>query len=257
MPVMASRRVKQFAYGLLYLLIVAGIAVVVRSAFLTVPPTCSDGRQNQGEEDVDCGGPCMSCKVGDLSIIIKEKRYFDLSRIGKTTFYLQFENPTTEFWVKKFDYTLNVYNTLGVRVGSFSGTSSLAPGGKRPVAIVAANIDARDISRTDLGIMDPEWAPLVEYHVDGISITDMKTQSISGNRIYVSGVATNNVAATAKKLDITAIFKDREAQIVNASMTTIDEIPPFSKKNFEIFLTPDQISQIDMTKTELFVEVTR
>ena len=29
-----------------------------------VPPTCSDGLQNQGETDVDCGGPCQRCAEG-------------------------------------------------------------------------------------------------------------------------------------------------------------------------------------------------
>ena len=29
-----------------------------------VPPTCSDGVQNQGETDVDCGGPCQRCAAG-------------------------------------------------------------------------------------------------------------------------------------------------------------------------------------------------
>ncbi|XP_028393958.1 uncharacterized protein LOC114518207 isoform X2 [Dendronephthya gigantea] len=33
------------------------------------PPTCSDGRQNQGEEDVDCGGPnCAPCPEPTASI---------------------------------------------------------------------------------------------------------------------------------------------------------------------------------------------
>ena len=29
-----------------------------------IPPTCSDAVQNQGETDVDCGGPCQRCAVG-------------------------------------------------------------------------------------------------------------------------------------------------------------------------------------------------
>jgi hypothetical protein len=254
---MASRRGKQFAFGFLYLLVITVIATAVYLTFLTPNPTCSDGKKNQNEEEIDCGGSCTSCEVNGLAIIVREKRYFDLSRLQKTTFYLRFENPTTEFWVEKFNYTLNVYNTLGARVGSFSGSSSIAPAGSRTIAIVATDIDAKDISRTDLGVMNPEWVPLLEYHVDGVSISEVKTQIISGDRIHISGVATNNVAATAKKLDITAVFKDKNSQPVNASMTTVSDVPSFSKKSFEIFLTPNQISQIDATKTEILIEVTR
>ena len=29
-------------------------------------PSCSDGRMNQGESDIDCGGPCDVCETGSL-----------------------------------------------------------------------------------------------------------------------------------------------------------------------------------------------
>ena len=33
------------------------------------PPSCTDGKQNQGEEDIDCGGPnCPSCPEPTASI---------------------------------------------------------------------------------------------------------------------------------------------------------------------------------------------
>jgi len=28
-----------------------------------IPPTCNDGIKNQGEEDIDCGGPCVACNL--------------------------------------------------------------------------------------------------------------------------------------------------------------------------------------------------
>lgn len=28
---------------------------------IVISPTCNDGIQNQGEEGVDCGGPCVAC----------------------------------------------------------------------------------------------------------------------------------------------------------------------------------------------------
>jgi hypothetical protein len=30
-------------------------------------PTCFDQVQNQGEEDIDCGGPCIPCTVEEAS----------------------------------------------------------------------------------------------------------------------------------------------------------------------------------------------
>jgi hypothetical protein len=38
------------------------------SRLVTVTATCDDGIQNQGEEDIDCGGPCKSCATCDDGI---------------------------------------------------------------------------------------------------------------------------------------------------------------------------------------------
>jgi len=159
--------------------------------------------------------------------------------------------------VKNFDYTLNVFDSSGVKIGSFSGNSSIAPSGKRVVAIVAADVDAKNIARTDLGVMNPEWSPLVEYHVDGVNVADVKSQIITGGKVYVSGTVTNNVSSAAKKVTITAVFRNKESRIVNASTTTVDSLSPFSKKDFEIFLTPDQTTLLDLARTEIVTEVVR
>jgi len=38
-------------------------------------PTCSDGIQNQGEEGVDCGGPCPPCKIEQPDIVGNVLKY--------------------------------------------------------------------------------------------------------------------------------------------------------------------------------------
>ncbi|MFH0862889.1 MAG: hypothetical protein V1875_07675 [Candidatus Altiarchaeota archaeon] len=38
----------------------------------TVPaPSCDDGRQNQGEDWIDCGGPCDRCGIPDVSAVVE------------------------------------------------------------------------------------------------------------------------------------------------------------------------------------------
>ena len=44
------------------------IPVIVNGAGPT--PTCTDGIQNQGETDIDCGGPCEPCVVSECSVNI-------------------------------------------------------------------------------------------------------------------------------------------------------------------------------------------
>src|SRR3989338_4703204 len=50
-------------------------------------PTCSDGIKNQGEKDIDCGGPCNSCKTEvNLCISITNKKCYDYCD-GYTYYY--------------------------------------------------------------------------------------------------------------------------------------------------------------------------
>jgi hypothetical protein len=40
----------------------AGVDAFVVSRFRCGPPTCFDGIQNEGEDRIDCGGPCLPCE---------------------------------------------------------------------------------------------------------------------------------------------------------------------------------------------------
>ena len=73
---MQSRFLKQFIYGVLYLGILSGLSYGVY-AFVVRQPNCTDGRQNQGESGIDCGGPCTSCELRQLKPIeIRSARVF-------------------------------------------------------------------------------------------------------------------------------------------------------------------------------------
>ena len=51
---MAQREIKRLFVIIVYLLIFALVAVAIYF-LLKVDPSCFDGKQNQGEEAVDCG----------------------------------------------------------------------------------------------------------------------------------------------------------------------------------------------------------
>ena len=76
-------------------------------------PTCSDGIKNQGEEDIDCGGPCKPCKKEYPEITedtIKYKfggallfAFFLLSMIVLITHYRNLKHKR-EYTIEEFRY---------------------------------------------------------------------------------------------------------------------------------------------------------
>jgi len=59
---MVFRQLKRLEIIFVYLGIFL-LFVTVFYFFLKPDPTCSDGKRNQGEEAIDCGGPCVPCPV--------------------------------------------------------------------------------------------------------------------------------------------------------------------------------------------------
>jgi len=77
----------------------------------TTPPTCRDGKQNQGETGVDCGGPCPVCKSN--------------SCINEDSIYVRgdFEDKTDTGWNMHGnaaeDYSINIVQDVA-RTGTHS-----------------------------------------------------------------------------------------------------------------------------------------
>jgi hypothetical protein len=65
-----KNRVSRSILALISVSILAVVSCVKEAPIDTYPPgdgggSCYDGLQNQGEYGIDCGGPCIPCKIGD------------------------------------------------------------------------------------------------------------------------------------------------------------------------------------------------
>ena len=61
------RLLKQFLYGFFYLAILVSLIWLVYSFEFKPAPNCFDGKKNQEETGIDCGGSCISCEVKALN----------------------------------------------------------------------------------------------------------------------------------------------------------------------------------------------
>lgn len=213
--------------------------------------TCYDGRRNQGEAGADCGGPCQPCEE-NLQIVLKEKKIFPHTDIGRTSFFVELNNPSSSFWVQNFNYKLNVYDKAGLQISSFSGFSSIPPADSRKLAIIAADINPSDILRADLGIESPNWMPVKQYIADNISVHGVNVLK-DENKFSVNGSLKNNSPDKVLEIAVGAVFKDDKGESVGISVVQVKELPAFSSDDFEIFWRSEG-EAVDIDKTEVFVE---
>lgn len=101
---MALREAKRltiiFIYAGLFVLLVAVLYFMFKS-----DPSCFDGKRNQGEEDVDCGGPCRPCpeiiKLDPLEIGTSEWVH-DID--NKYDLMVQIKNPNDVYGAAYFKF---------------------------------------------------------------------------------------------------------------------------------------------------------
>lgn len=77
------------------------------------PPTCYDKKKNQGEEDIDCGGPCLPCELvmkDNLSIVDKPIIFLKNDRFDVL---FKVRNLLEDWGAKNVSYKINVFSKDG------------------------------------------------------------------------------------------------------------------------------------------------
>jgi len=98
------------------------VAVVLFLLWLKLfPATCSDGKQNHGEEGIDCGGPCPNECLGDVrDINVLWAKALSLKN-GRYDLIAMLENPNINIVAESLEYEFYIYdknnNAIGRREG--------------------------------------------------------------------------------------------------------------------------------------------
>jgi len=104
----------------------------------SVPPTCSDKKQNQEEVGIDCGGPCsLLCKSQVSNPVVSWKRFF-LVGSGVYNVVVYVENPNTNAGAKNVGYQIRIFNADGISMYERHGETTMPA--KRAVPIVETGI---------------------------------------------------------------------------------------------------------------------
>ena len=106
------RIIKRLIIIFVYLAILAAVGIGFYFLFRT-KPTCTDKIQNQGEERVDCGGPCSRCeetpiiedlRISEKGLIPEESAKYDA--------LVRITNPNAQFGVAVFEYAFNLLDEI-------------------------------------------------------------------------------------------------------------------------------------------------
>lgn len=101
---MPERFVKQTFYSILTFVVVFFIGFFTFKSF-QAKPSCFDNIRNNGEEGIDCGGPCQSCEIRSLSALEYIENASAFLQQDKYFIYNRVTNSNDDWGSKEFFYT--------------------------------------------------------------------------------------------------------------------------------------------------------
>lgn len=205
--------------------IIAAIAVVL-IATISKAPSCSDGIQNQGEQGIDCGGPCPYLCTATLEPPTVLYTQVFMNGTDRADAIASVENKNARAAAKAVPYTLSVYGTDQVLLQSVRGTFDLAPGATVPVYVPNIPTGGKTAASAFLVITEPgalAWQTM--------SVPPLPT--VSGVKLIGTATAPR-VVATLTNVDtlprtnvrVVVLIHGAGDTVIAASSTVVPQVPP-------------------------------
>ena len=250
-----TRTTKKIVYGIGYLAFFILVVGGVFSIFSGSEETCSDGIQNQGEEGIDCGGPCEPCDVLTLKEL-HTSSYVSVFPSGEQEIVLlgQVTNPNETHTAKRFSYTFEIYDGEGNVIEEEKGIDSVPALGRRYLFNAGVRVPYSDTGKVSLKIEDTSWEKAIAGATPALVTNGVETK-VENDQIRVSGTVQNQSSFIARDIRVVAVLFDKYGIEVFASQTLISSIWGFEEGEFAVLFprNEDIIESADPLRTEIFV----
>lgn len=231
------RRFKQLTYALLFGAVIFGLGYLMYGSSSTAVPSCFDNKQNQNEEDTDCGGPCISCEVKRLKSIDASARY--IFRAGDGIGYaVQLANPNTGWGALSFGYQITFLDKFGSPLGTTSGSSFIYPGEVK--YIVEPRIQAtwsKDVAALDVALQNPQWTP--EAQMQRVKLELQEVRTVKEAQLFVKGKVISQGENAFSRLALVALVFNKNGTLLGASKTELSSLEKFGPTPFKIGFSPE------------------
>lgn len=208
---------------LFYALIVLGVLVfalgVAFFVFFYKAPTCVDGKMNQNEEGVDCGGVCVKvCEAPAVSAVWARS-----VKVASGVYHAvaMIRNPATDAGTTNLPYTFYLYDADNILVAQRSGSMVLEPG--ETVPLLETNIVTRERapSKTFIEFGQAVWRERSRTQ----SPVVIDTEVLDQENLRLTARVSNTTPKVVPKLIVTALLYGKDEVLIAASQTILADIP--------------------------------
>lgn len=221
MATWASTRKAAYTLGVIMFFIIIAIAVYFLQYYKS--PTCTDEKQNQDEEGVDCGGSCaIVCPTSIANPIVFWSRVFPVSH-GLYNAVAYVENPNANLGVTQVIYRFRLYDEKNVLVAERVGKAFIAPNERFAILEPRINTGERIPKRAFFEFIKfSDWTKLGK---------DMPKMLVRGEKFSnidtaprVDATLQNGTIVDISDINVVAIVYDKNDNAIAVSATKVDKL---------------------------------
>ena len=220
----ASRRKAIYGTGVA-LFFATIIGVPLAYWYFTIPPTCTDGIQNQDETAIDRGG---ICPILDERALQPHATLWARSfrvRDGSYNAAAYIQNPNQNAGVRMARYRFGLYDAENILVAERDGTMFIMPGAITPVLESRIDVGNRIVARTYFQFLAPLTWERMQNNALPVSVTN-KELSNTFSEPRLSASVRNSSVADILNLSFIAVIFDPAGNAFAASATTMERLTP-------------------------------
>ena len=184
-------------------------------------PTCSDGKRNQNEQGVDCGGSCSKvCSASTEPLRVLWTRPFSVAPgvANAAAFVL---NPNSTLGATKVNYRLRLYDDQNILIAERRGSTRVPVNEEFPIFEGGIAVGNRLPTRAFLEFLsEPDW---VAYK--GVNTLSIRNQHFDENNLSLEADVFNPEVDTVRSVEAYGIIFGEDGNAIGASKTVIDRIP--------------------------------
>lgn len=239
-----KRKGKQITIFLIFLLFVAIFFAIVYFTFFHQKASCSDGKQNQDERGIDCGGACSQYCLADYTsnpVQVSEVQvlpYTDTSSdvIGTVS------NANSKAALKKADFIFTIYDETGATLAEERGQVSLLPLESRTLSALGIELNSSISARAELRLENEEWEVMEDYvEPPQINIANQQFILLSDESGFAEarGLVQNQSPYDIRSLGITVIPRDENGRALSVNKTILNTLQSGEKRDFRLVWPQD------------------
>ncbi len=246
----SERNKKRIIIIIVYLLLFF-LAGLLFYYWLSPAPTCFDGKKNQRETEVDCGGPCAACqeKPQTKDLVVREKHFVHGGQ-NKFDVIAKVFNPNNRYGAAVFSYVFVLKGGQGNVLAEKSGRGFILPAETK--YIIESNLEANETPvSAEFSITNERWQEFEGYETLRLNVYNKRYDLISGGIGYgeAYGLLRNESVFDFNKVKINVVLRDSSGNPLAANTNEMNTVNAGEQRNFRLvwpFGFPGEVQSVEM-----------